>query len=115
MYNQETKTYDIPKDVIGIVETELKLKPSTIETEFFSQDGLNEIIRTNELIWSNRVLKNNFSIYKNGIVKFKSSNIMLYFTRRNDENSYKLFFICDEKSIDSVMFYINKIEKYKLI
>lgn len=115
MYNQETKTYYIPKEVKLISENELNIKASTLETEFFSVDGLNEIIRTNELIWSNRVLKNNFSIYKNGIVKFKSSNIMLYFTRRNDENSYKLFFICDEKSIDSVMFYINKIEKYKLI
>jgi len=115
MYNQETKEYYIPKEVKLIVEKELKFKPSTLETEFFSQDGLDEILNTNELIWSNRVLKNSFTIYKNGILKFKSSNIMLYFTRRNDENSYKLFFMCEEKSIDSVMFYINKIEKYKLL
>lgn len=115
MYNQETKTYYIPKDVKEIVEKVLNLKPSTLETEFFSNDGLNEILKKNELIWSNRVLKNGLSTYKNGIIKFKSSNILVYFTKRNEENCYKLFFMCEEKSMNSIMFYINKLEKYKIL
>jgi hypothetical protein len=115
MYNQETKTYYIPKEVKLITEKELNIKPSTLETEFFSIDGLNDILSKNDLIWSNRILKNGFSIYKNGIIKFKGSNVLVYFTKRNEENCYKLFFICEEKSMNSIMFYINKLEKYKIL
>jgi hypothetical protein len=115
MYSEETKTYFIPDDVKKIVEDKLIIKPSTLETGFFSLDGLDTILKNNKLIWSNRELKNGFSIYKNGIIKFKSSDIMLYFTKRNNESSYKFFFMCEEKSMDSVMFYVNKIDKYKLL
>jgi len=106
--------YKLPEKVLKIAEGTIEY-PSVIETDFYTKDALNKIMGKNLLLWS---IKNYDGIslhYKEGLIKFNNSNSYLYFIKRVDEGTYKLFFILPEESNDSVLFYLNSLKEFKTI
>lgn len=106
--------YKLPEKVLKIAEGTIEY-PSVIETDFYTKDALSKIMEKNTLLWSIKHYDGRSLHYKEGLIKFKKSNTYLYFIKRVDEGTYKLFFILPEESNDSVLFYLNSLKEFKTI
>jgi hypothetical protein len=112
--NKGKKTEKIPEDIIKISREILGFFPSIIETDFYTIDLLNNVLKTNKIVWSEKYFNGVNTIYNKGLIKLES-NILIYFKKREDENSYKFFCLLHEESTDSIVFYFNQHNKYKTI
>jgi hypothetical protein len=106
--------YKLPDRVLDMIKDRLAY-PSIIETDFYTMEALSNIIEKNHLLWSIKHFNGNTVVNKEGLIKFKDSNVYLYFIRRVDEEVYKFFNIFPETSSDSVIFYLNSLKQYKTI
>jgi hypothetical protein len=109
----EKDTYKIPEEFVNLFIKDYEKYPTIIETDFYVLDGLKVVIGDGEIISTYRQFTNNNHIYKNGLIKFETGYV--FFTKRNNEMTYKLFFLVNENSVDSIMFYINKLKNFKTI
>ena len=105
---------EIPKKILSISEEFLGCYPSIIETDFYTVDAIKGMILKNELIWSKKYFDGGNTIYKNGLINF-SNDSLIYFIRRENENTYKFYFLSKEKSTDGLIFYLNKLKEFKTI
>jgi hypothetical protein len=112
---ENNKIYDsVPDDVLKLSEDIIGFKPSILETDFYTVELLQLILKTNKIIWSNKYYNGSTTIYNNGLIEF-DNKILFYFVKKIDENIYKLFCLSKEDSTDSIIFYLNKFKKYKTI
>lgn len=108
---KQPKKEGIPKRVKKMVDSTL----SVIEDGYYSNEILNEIIEKNDLKWFYDIYIGNVLIRKEGLIKLKSDLMYLYYIRRENESSYKFYFMLRPDSRDSLLFYLNSIKKNKLI
>jgi hypothetical protein len=108
------KNNEIPDRVLNISEEFLGSYPSIIETDFYTIDSIKLILSKNELMWSKKYFDGDNTIYKNGLINF-SNDSLIYFIRRENENTYKFYFLSKEKSTDGLIFYLNKLKEFKTI
>lgn len=108
------KAENIPEDVIEMSKDILGFYPSIIETDYYTVDALRSALSKNKIIWSNKHFDGSTTIYHNGLIEFKN-NILFYFNRRENENSYKFYCLSKEDSTDSIIFYLNQLKKFKTI
>lgn len=113
--NQEIKTDVIPDEILTYSKDNIGFMPSIIETDFYTVDALRTMLSKNKLIWSNKYYDGSQTIYNCGLIEFKESEILFYFIKRKDENSYKFYCLSKEKSSDSIIFYLNQLKKFKTI
>ena len=115
MITEKNNTYDsVPDDLLKLSEDIIGFKPSILETDFYTVELLQSILKTNKIIWSNKYYNGLTTIYNNGLIEF-DNKILFYFVKKIDENIYKLFCLSKEDSTDSIIFYLNKFKKYKTI
>jgi len=112
--NKKIINDDIPDKIIKLSQDILGFYPSIIETDFYSVDALRSALSKNELVWSNKYFDGSTTIYNNGLIEFKN-NILFYFIKRENENSYKFYCLSKEDSKDSIIFYLNQLKKFKTI
>ena len=112
--NKNKKTEFIPEDIIEMSKDILGFYPSIIETDYYTVDALRSSLSKNKIIWSNKHFDGSMTIYRNGLIEFKN-NILFYFSRRENENSYKFYCLSKEDSTDSIIFYLNQLKKFKTI
>lgn len=113
--NKNIENKVLPEKVIQYFESIVGFHPSIIETEYYTLDGLLKTLSNNEIIWSNKYFDGNNTIYQNGLVHIKSSDIFFYFIKRKNEINYKFYYMSKEDSTDSVVFYLNQLKKFKTI
>jgi len=106
--------YKLPNNILDMTKGTIEY-PSVIETDFYTKEGLTNIISKNKLVWSVKYFNGSSIFYKEGLIKFIQSESFLYFIRRIDEDTYKFFAILPEESNDSMIFYLNSLKKYKTI
>jgi hypothetical protein len=112
---KQPKKEGIPKKVKKIVKNFVGSGFSVIEDSYYSNEILEEIIEKNKLKWFYDIYIGNVLIKKEGLIQFNTDSIHLYYMRRENESSYKFYFILYPDSRDSLRFYLNTIKKYKLI
>jgi hypothetical protein len=112
---KQPKKEGIPKRVKKIVKNFVGSGFSVIEDSYYSNEILEEIIEKNKLKWFYDIYIGNVLIKKEGLIQFNTDSIHLYYMRRENESSYKFYFILYPDSRDSLRFYLNTIKKYKLI
>jgi hypothetical protein len=112
---KQPKKEGIPKSVKKIVKNFVGSGFSVIEDSYYSNEILEEIIEKNKLKWFYDIYIGNVLIKKEGLIQFNTDSIHLYYMRRENESSYKFYFILYPDSRDSLRFYLNTIKKYKLI
>lgn len=112
---KQPKKEGIPKRVKKIVKKFIGSELSLIEDSYYSNEILNEIIEKNKLRWFYDIYIGDVLIKKEGLIKFNTDSIHLYYIRRENESSYKFYFILSPESRDSLRFYLSTIKKYKLI
>ena len=104
-----------PDLVFEIYKTKNELIPSIIETEYYTRDALQVMLKKNNLLWSNKKFNGYETVYNEGLIEFNETTTLFYFVRKIDEDTYKFFCLCEESSTDSIVFYINQLKKYKTI
>lgn len=109
------KTETIPEEIIKHSTKSLGVLPSIIETDYYTVDALELVISKNKIIWSDKYYNGTITIYNSGLIGFKESDILFYFIKRDNENLYKFYSLSKEESTDSVIFYLNKLKKFKTI
>lgn len=112
---KEIKTDVIPDAILKYSEDNIGFIPSIIETDFYTVDVLRTMLSKNKLICSNKYYDGSQVVYNSGLIEFKESEILFYFIKRKDENSYKFYCLSKEKSSDSIIFYLNQLKKFKTI
>ena len=104
----------VPDKILKLSEDVITFIPSIMETDFYTVEVVRSMIKTNKLIWSEKYYNGSTTIYNKGLVQF-DNNILFYFIKKKDENTYKFFCLSKEESTDSIIFYLNKFRKYKTI
>lgn len=104
----------IPDNILKLSEEIVGSIPSIIETDFYTVDVLNTILKTNSIIYSQKYYDGSITIYNKGLIDLENK-ILLYFIRKENENIYKFYSLSKEDSTDSIIFYLNKFKKYKTI
>ena len=113
---KNSKTDIIPEDIIKMSKDILGFYPSIIETDYYTIDALKTILNKNTIIWSNKHFDGKTNTYLNGVIEFKDNNNMLfYFKKRDNENTYKLYCLSKEDSTDSIIYYLNQLKQFKTI
>jgi hypothetical protein len=114
---EETKNIEynnVPDKILKLSEDVIDFIPSIIETDFYTIEVIQSMLKNNKLIWSEKYYNSSTTIYNKGLVQF-DNNILFYFIKKKDENTYKFFCLSKEESTDSIIFYLNKFKKYKTI
>jgi len=109
------KTEKIPERVLSYCEGVLGFFPSIIETDYYTIDALRSMLAKNKIIWSDKHFNGSNTIYNNGLIEFKESEILFYFVKRENEITYKFYCLSKEESTDSIIFYLNQLKKFKTI
>jgi hypothetical protein len=114
-YNEHNKQKKlIPDNILKLSEEIIGCLPSIIETDFYTIDVLNFILKANNVIYSQKYYDGSITIYNKGLIDL-DNKILLYFIKKEDENTYKFCCLSKEDSTDSIIFYLNKFKKYKTI
>jgi len=112
--NKKTLKEDIPDKIIKLSQDILGFYPSIIETDYYTIEAIRSVLSKNRILWSNKYFDGETTIYNNGVIQFKN-NILFYFRKRENENSYKFYCLSNEDSKDSIIFYLNQLKKFKTI
>lgn len=112
--NSNKRPNFIPDNILKLSEEIIGSLPSIIETDFYSVDVLNMILKANSIIYSQKYYDGSTTIYNKGLIDLENK-ILIYFLRKEDENIYKFYSLSKEESTDSIIFYLNKFKKYKTI
>lgn len=113
--SKQQKTELVPEEIFKFSQDYLGFFPSVIETDYYVLDGLVQILKGNKIIWSEKYFNGINTIYKKGLISLESNKILIFFKKREDENSYKFYCLLQEDSTDSIVFYFNKLKEYKTI
>lgn len=112
---EKHNSYGIPNKVSILSENIIGSLPSIIETDFYTIDALRITLKKNKIIWSKKYFDGQVTIYNKGLIQFLDTKTLLYFTKNEYENTYKFYYLCNEDSSDSIIFYLNQLKKYKTI
>jgi hypothetical protein len=81
--------------------------PSIFTDEYYVSDIIKDFKKRHQLIWAEYI--------KESIFKFKTSEVYIYLSKREDESSYSIEIYFPEKNIDSIKFLISSIKEHKTI
>ena len=112
--NKDSGVLKISEEIITLSKNILGFYPSIFMTDFYTIDALKNILSNNEILWSNKHFDGTSMIYLDGLIEFKD-NILIFFSKRENENTYRFYCLSKEDSTDSIIFYFNKLKKFKTI
>jgi len=107
----ETKLSD---KIIELVEERVGVYPSLIQSGWYPQDVVMSLLnKGNKEIWGNSFIDENIERYE-GLIEFSSGSSYIYYKRNEDETTYWLVCMTNEKGRDGILFFINGIKKQKI-
>jgi|TARA_B100002019_G_C21107412_1_gene516648 hypothetical protein len=90
--------------------------PSIFTDEYYVSDIIKDFKKRHQLIWAEYIRSfHGELIIKESIFKFKTSEVYIYLSKREDESSYSIEIYFPEKNIDSIKFLISSIKEHKTI
>lgn len=106
----ETKLSD---KIIELVEKRVGEYPSLIQSGNYPKDVVMALLNKNKEIWGNCFIDESIERYE-GIIEFSKDSSYIYYKRKEDESTYWLVCMTDEKGRDGILFFINSIKKQKI-
>ena len=106
----ETKLSD---KIIELVEKRVGEYPSLIQSGSYPKDVVMALLNKNKEIWGNSFVDESIERYE-GIIEFSKDSSYIYYKRKEDESTYWLVCMTDEKGRDGILFFINSIKKQKI-
>ncbi len=105
--------FDIPDNVLEIFKKHFEFIPSETFVGGVKKEGVDILLKKNELVWFKRFTNSNIEIYKEGIVKYGTNNVYIYFNKNEDESIYKLVILSNGIKDDiTLKILINGLKSY---
>jgi len=102
--NKSIEVNNVPDKILKLSEGIINFIPSIMETDFYTVEVIQSMLKSNKLIWSEKYYNGSTTIYNKGLVEF-DNNILFYFIKKKDENTYKFYCLSKEETTDSIIFY----------
>jgi hypothetical protein len=109
----EKKYQIVPLSVESYISLNYGFIPSSLTFPLITKEGFDTLINL-ERVWSTDFyLDKNLYTYE-GLMKYKDTEIFIYYQKSETESTYKLVFLFKEDSKDSVVFIINSLTKFNV-
>ena len=109
----EKKYQIVPYSVENYITTTYNFLPSIITFPLVTKDGF-ESLSTLEKIWTTDYYYDKTIYSYEGLIKYKDSDVFIYYQKSDTESTYKLVFLFKEDSKDSVIFIVNSLTKFNV-
>jgi hypothetical protein len=109
----EKKYQIVPLSVESYISLNYGFVPSSLTFPLITKEGFDTLINL-ERVWSTDFyLDKNLYTYE-GLIKYKDTEIFIYYQKSETESTYKLVFLFKEDTKDSVVFIINSLTKFNV-
>jgi hypothetical protein len=109
----EKKYQLIPTSVENYIISNYSFVPSNITFPLITNEGF-ETLSNMERIWTTDYFYDKKLYSYEGLIKYKDSDMFIYYQKSESESTYKLVFLFRENSKDSVVFIVNSLTKFNV-
>jgi hypothetical protein len=109
----EKKYQMVPISVENYISSNYGFIPSTLSFPLITKDGFNTLIGL-EKIWSTDFYYDKNLYSYEGLIKYKDTDIFIYYQKSESESTYRLVFLFKEEMKDSVVFIVNSLTKFNV-
>jgi hypothetical protein len=107
---------ELPECVIDIFKNDFGLVPSETFVGNIKKDGIDILLKKNEVVWFKRMISSGIELYGEGLIKYGTNKLYIYFNKNEDESIYKLSILSVGKSDDATLkILINGLKQYLTI
>ena len=100
--------------IIDLVEKRVGDYPSLIQSGWYPKDVVMTLLKMgNKEIWGNSIVDDEIDRYE-GVIEFSEGSSYIYYKRNEDDTTYWLVCLTNEKGRDGILFFINSIKKQKI-
>lgn len=104
---------ELPECVIETFKNDFGLVPSETFVGNIKKDGIDILLKKNEVIWFKRIISSDMELYEEGLIKYGANKLYIYFNKNEEELIYKLSILSVGKSDDSTLkILINGLKQY---
>jgi hypothetical protein len=107
------KKLPVPDYIINIYnkKVDTEIIPSIVNTKNITSEGINTIIKKNDLVWFSSTIYKNVVVYHEGTIKWGQNKVLIYFERIM-EDDYRIFILTPKlEYIDLLLIGLNKVYK----
>lgn len=112
---EEKVTHIIPENIISDFMLRHIEYPSIIITKNVTRDGVVKLYEKNKLVWYVATHDGKVLDYKEGLIQYGKNKIMIYFSKLENENVFKLKILNTLDSKEIVYLLLKGIDKYYTI
>jgi hypothetical protein len=109
---EEKKDFKIPEHIIEHYKKLYDSYPSIIQTRNVIGDCVEQLKSKNKTLWSSSYFDGNMTHIKEGILKYGSDNIILFFSKNDNEKVYKFFILHDADNNGNIFLLLKGLNKY---
>jgi hypothetical protein len=109
----EKKYQLVPTSVENYIMSKYSFVPSSITFPLITNEGF-ETLSNMEKVWTTDYFYDKKLYSYEGLIKYKDSDMFIYYQKSESESTYKLVFLFRENSKDSVVFIVNSLTKFNV-
>jgi hypothetical protein len=109
----EKKYQIVPNDVEKLILDYYRFFPSLMGLPIITFEGFSTLNHLKK-IWTIDFFDNKKISNLEGLLKYNDTNVFVYYQKIENEDYYKIIFLFEESSKDSVIFIINSLTKYNV-
>lgn len=109
----EKKYQLVPTSVENYITSKYSFVPSTITFPLITKEGF-ETLSSLERVWTTDYYYDKNLYTYEGLIKYKDSDMFIYYKKNDSESTYQLVFLFREDSKDSVIFIVNSLTKFNV-
>jgi hypothetical protein len=109
---EEKKEFKIPEHIIERYVKQNADYPSTIQTRNVIFDCVDQLKLKNKTLWSSSYYDGDVTYIKDGLLKYGSDDVMLFFSGINNERVYRLFILYNTDNPNNVFLLLRGLNKF---
>ena len=109
----EKKYQLVPTSVENYIISNYSFVPSSITFPLITKEGF-ETLSSLQRVWTTDFYYDKNLYSYEGLIKYKDSDMFIYYKKSDSESTYQLVFLFREDSKDSVIFIVNSLTKFNV-
>lgn len=109
----EKKYQLVPTSVENYITSNYSFVPSSITFPLITKEGF-DTLSSLERVWTTDYYYDKNLYSYEGLIKYKDSDMFIYYKKNDSESTYQLVFLFRENSKDSVIFIVNSLTKFNV-
>jgi hypothetical protein len=103
----------VPTSVENYIISNYSFVPSSITFPLITKEGF-ETLSSLQRVWTTDFYYDKNLYSYEGLIKYKDSDMFIYYKKSDSESTYQLVFLFREDSKDSVIFIVNSLTKFNV-